>query len=74
MVLGIYFELCIQGSQRAFKPGFAIFKATRGQDTQAKPPSIAYFGLSWFLHEVLRLSLWPYYVHKHTHYLQTLTC
>lgn len=68
MVLGIYFELCIQGSQRAFKPGFALFKATGGRDTQAKPLNRAYFGLSWFFHEVLRLRVWPYYVHKHIHY------
>lgn len=38
MILGRYFTLCIQGSQMAFQPGFAIFQATHGLDTQAKTP------------------------------------
>lgn len=37
MILGIYLALCIQGPQRACQPGLAIFKATHGLDTQAKP-------------------------------------
>lgn len=39
MILGIYFALCIQASQRAFQLGFAIFKATHGLVIQAKPMS-----------------------------------
>lgn len=42
MILGIYLELCIPGSQRAFQPGLAIFKATHGLDTQAKPLRLAF--------------------------------
>lgn len=31
MILGIYSALCIQGSQKAFQQGFAIFQTTCGQ-------------------------------------------
>ena len=42
MILGIYYKLRIQGSQRAFQPGFAISSATSSRAGHtAKPQSMA---------------------------------